>query len=131
MFDPSSYLWLIPTLPLVGAVACTVLALPWSHRSPALRGLAHWPCVLGAAGACVLSFLLLFAVHNDYRGVTDYGTWFAAGDVTVDVTLRADALTAMMLVMVTFIGTFIAVYAIGYMHHDPGYPRFFAAVAGF
>ena len=37
----------------------------------------------------------------------------------------------MMLVMVTFIGTLIAIYSIGYMHGDPGYPRFFAEVALF
>src|SRR4051812_5749883 len=122
MFDPSSYLWLIPALPLAGAVICAVIALPWSRRSPGLRELAHWPCVLGSAGACVFSFLLLFAVNNGYHDHHEYFTWFDAGDVHAGFTLRADALTAMMLVMVTFIGTFIAVYAIGYMHHDPGYP---------
>ena len=46
-------------------------------------------------------------------------------------TLRADALTAMMLVMVTFIGSWIAIYSIGYMHGEAGYPRFFAAMALF
>ena len=45
--------------------------------------------------------------------------------------LRADALTAIMLVMVTFIGTLIAIYSVGYMHGDPGYPRFFAEVSLF
>ena len=49
----------------------------------------------------------------------------------VGVTLRADGLTAIMLVTVTFIGTLIAVFASGYMHDDPGYPRFFAEVSLF
>src|SRR5207302_1547528 len=40
--------------------------------------------------------------------------------------LRADPLTAMMLVMIAFVGSFIAVYSIGYMHGDEGYARFFA-----
>ena len=46
-------------------------------------------------------------------------------------TLRADALTAIMLCTVTFIGTLIAIYSVGYMHGDPGYPRFFAEISLF
>jgi NADH-quinone oxidoreductase subunit L len=49
----------------------------------------------------------------------------------VGLTLRADSLTAIMLVTVTFIGSLIAIYSAGYMHGDPGYPRYFAAVALF
>ena len=49
----------------------------------------------------------------------------------VGFTLRADGLTAIMLVMVTFIGTLIAIFSVGYMHGDPGYPRFFAEVSLF
>src|SRR5262249_13579626 len=44
---------------------------------------------------------------------------------------RADGLSAFMLVTVTFVGSFIAIYSVGYMHGDPGYPRFFAEVALF
>jgi NADH-quinone oxidoreductase subunit L len=49
----------------------------------------------------------------------------------IDITLRADPLTAFMLCMVTFISTLVAIYASGYMHGDPGYPRFFAYIALF
>jgi NADH-quinone oxidoreductase subunit L len=56
---------------------------------------------------------------------------FERSGMEFGMTLRADALSAMMIVMVTFIATFIAIYAIGYMHDDPGYPRFFSAVSGF
>ncbi len=60
------------------------------------------------------------------RFLPTYYTWFQAGNVDVGLSLRADGLTAVMLVMVTFISTLIAIYSIGYMHDDPGYPRFFA-----
>jgi NADH-quinone oxidoreductase subunit L len=50
---------------------------------------------------------------------------------TIDITLRADPLTVFMLCMVTFISTLVAIYASGYMHGDPGYPRFFTYVALF
>jgi NADH-quinone oxidoreductase subunit L len=49
----------------------------------------------------------------------------------VDVALRADPLTAIMLVTVTFISLLVTVYSIGYMHGDPGYARFFSYVSLF
>jgi NADH-quinone oxidoreductase subunit L len=61
----------------------------------------------------------------------EYYTWFRAGGVDVGVTFRADALTAIMLVTVTLISSLIVVYSVGYMHGDPGYPRFFAEIALF
>ncbi len=49
----------------------------------------------------------------------------------IEVTLRADPLTSIMLVMVTFVATLVAIYAAGYMHDDPGYWRFFTYVSLF
>jgi len=49
----------------------------------------------------------------------------------IDITLRADALSAVMLVMVTFIASLVAIYAGGYMHGDPGYWRFFTYISLF
>jgi NADH-quinone oxidoreductase subunit L len=64
---------------------------------------------------------------------TDPTTVLDAGphDFHVDIALRADALTAMMLAMVTFVSTLVAIFAAGYMHGDRGYWRFFAYVALF
>src|SRR5690242_17314933 len=115
LFDPTVLLALIPLLPL-GASALTALL-----GYPLLRRQSHWPCVLGAAGACVCSLLLLLAVAQGDRTVQRYFTWFQAGNVDVGVTLRADGLSAVMCVTVTFIGTLIAVYSAGYMRGDPGY----------
>jgi len=52
-------------------------------------------------------------------------------DFKVDIALRADPLTAIMLAMVTFVSTLVVIYAIGYMHGDPGYWRFFTYLALF
>ncbi|MBM3998207.1 MAG: NADH-quinone oxidoreductase subunit L [Planctomycetes bacterium] len=52
-------------------------------------------------------------------------------DFTIDIALRADALTATMLVMVTFISTLVAVFGMGYMQGDRGFWRFFAYVSLF
>ncbi len=58
-------------------------------------------------------------------------TWFAAGKLQVNFTINVDPLSAIMLVMVTFIATWIAIFSSGYMHGDPGYPRFFAVMSLF
>jgi NADH-quinone oxidoreductase subunit L len=132
MSSPGAYLWLIPAFPLLAAAACGLVAL--ASRDKALRSQAHWPCVLGIALACLVAIIVFGAVASGYpaegsdtnRFVQTYYPWFEAGNVNVGLTLRADGLTAVMLVMITFIATLIAVFSIGYMHEDPGYPRFFA-----
>jgi NADH-quinone oxidoreductase subunit L len=58
------------------------------------------------------------------RGASGY-------DFDIAITLRADGLTAIMLAMVTFIATLIAIYSIGYMHGDRGYWRFFTYISLF
>jgi len=124
--DPRLILWLIPFLPLFAAAA-TALAGPG-----VLKDKSHWPCILAAICSCALSFIVFFAVRGASENyIQEYYTWFKAGNVDVGFTLRADGLTAVMLVTVTFVGTLIAIYSIGYMHHDPGYPRFFAEISLF
>src|SRR5438552_4677569 len=102
MFDPSPYLWLIPALPLAASVLTTFLG------PRLLRQHSHWPCIAAAICSCVLSFVVLVAVQQQgtenpepYR----YYTWFRAGDVDVGFALRADGLTAIMLVTVTVISS--------------------------
>src|SRR5262245_45969799 len=128
--DPRGYLWLIPALPLAGSALIAALGPRF------LRNHSHWPCILGSIGACVLSLMTLIAVARGFPetggdAFRSYYEWFQAGNVSVGFSLRADGLTAVMLVTVTFIGSLIAIYSVGYMHGDPGYPRFFAEVSLF
>ena len=128
MSETMPSLWLIPALPLAASVVTAFMS------NPPARRFAHLPCILGALGSCILSFMVLAAVIRDpavASGWKQYYTWFHAGNVNVGFTLRADALTAIMLATVTFISTLIAIYSVGYMHGDEGYARFFAEVALF
>src|SRR5262249_21691122 len=125
MFDPTPYLWLIPTLPLAAAALIAFLG------PRLLREQSHLPCLLAVIVSCVLSVLVLLHIQQSEPVIKTYYTWFAAGQANVTVSLRADALTAVMLVTVTFIGSFIVLFSVGYMHHEEGYPRYFAEVALF
>jgi NADH-quinone oxidoreductase subunit L len=125
MFEnPLPYLWLVPALPLFAA-ALTALV------GKRLGSQAHWPCLLGALGACFFAVCTAVSVGNGFAGQQVYYTWFQIADLNATFSLRADGLTAVMLVTVTFIGSLIVVFSIGYMHGDPGYPRFFAVVSLF
>ncbi len=52
--------------------------------------------------------------------------WMAAGHVTIDMAFRLDALSAMMVSFVTFVGLLIHVFSVGYMQDEEGYGRYFA-----
>src|SRR5215213_2958311 len=123
----SPYLWLIPGLPLIASVVTAFLGPRF------LRDRSHWPCIVSITGAFFAAVALFLAVNSSDRAGVVYWEypWFQAGGVDVRFSLRADALSAMMAVMVTFISSFIAIYSAGYMHGDPGYPRFFAAMSLF
>src|SRR5262249_37844828 len=123
-------LWLIPTLPLLAAALIAFLG------PTLLRERSHWPCITAIAVACVLSFFVLGAVQGliiqeGLPEIARYYTWFHAGNVDVGFSLRADPLSAIMLVTITFVGSLIAIFSVGYMHGDEGYPRFFAEISLF
>lgn len=70
-----------------------------------------------------------YAPGAAYVGTETDGTGLL--DFNIGVTLRADPLTSVMLVVVTLISSLVVIYSIGYMHGDPGYWRFFAYVSLF
>src|SRR5690349_3963207 len=58
-------------------------------------------------------------------------TWIASGDLEVAWSIRVDALTAVMLVVVTGVSSLVHLYSIGYMEEDPHRPRFFSCLSLF
>ncbi|HSH32095.1 MAG TPA: hypothetical protein VLB31_00575, partial [Actinomycetota bacterium] len=100
-------LWLVPLLPLVGAV----INLFVGKR---LGKAAGWLAVVG-------SFLGLGA--QERVQTQELFEWIRVGSFSVGATLRLDPLSATMILVVTGIGTLIHVYAIGYMRDDPRYGR--------
>lgn len=116
---------LIPLLPLIAAaiVGLSGKALP--------RFFAHVLTILGVGGAFALSVLVFLDVlkGNTYNG-TVY-TWLTSGDIRFEVGFLIDQLTAMMMLVVTFVSLMVHIYTMGYMHEDPGYRRFFSYISLF
>jgi NADH-quinone oxidoreductase subunit L len=120
-----NFVWLIPAAPLAAAVLIAA-AGRW------LRGASHWPCVaaVGLSAVCAFWLLSSASVESAPARIVAY-QWFDVGNLAVSVSTYIDALTVMMLVMVTCVAFLVAVFAAGYMQGDPGYPRFFAEVSLF
>jgi NADH-quinone oxidoreductase subunit L len=82
--------------------------------------------------AMVLSWIALWRVgfgHQDARDAIM--PFIVSGDLKVDWAIRVDALTAVMLVVVTTVSALVHLYSIGYMAEDPYQPRFFAYLSMF
>jgi NADH-quinone oxidoreductase subunit L len=116
-------LWLVPAVPLAAAV----VNLFAGRRLGKLAGVLASAAVGGSFVVAVVLVLRLVAVDAESRVATLHlFDWITVGNLNVGVDLRLDALSAVMILVVTGIGTLIHVYAIGYMDGDPRYGRFFA-----
>ncbi len=111
--------WLIPALPLAGALVNLALGRRLGRR-------ASWvaaPAVGLAFVMALLAFLRVWREHETFTG--SLVDWIVAGTFRAPLTLQLDQLSAVMLLVVTGVGFLIHVYSIGYMRDDPDYPRFF------
>jgi NADH-quinone oxidoreductase subunit L len=94
---------------------------------------AHGVTILGVGISCVLSFYVLYQIL--FNGQASFNgpvyTWLASDGVTMQVGFLIDRLSAMMMVVVTFVSLMVHIYTIGYMDDDPGYQRFFSYISLF
>jgi NADH-quinone oxidoreductase subunit L len=117
----------IALAPLLGAIVAGLFG-----RRIGRAG-AHWVTILGVATSCVLSIWVLKQLAADGAPVFNANvyTWFEVGGISAHVGFLVDKLTAVMMVVVTFVSLMVHVYTIGYMAGDDGYQRFFAYIALF
>ncbi len=118
---------LIPLLPLLAAIFAGLM-----HRQVGRAG-AHWVTILGVGVSCVLSLWVLYQQMYEGLGSQDITvyTWMISDGIRFQIGFLLDHLTALMMVVVTFVSLMVHVYTIGYMADDPGYQRFFSYIALF
>jgi proton-translocating NADH-quinone oxidoreductase chain L len=126
MFNDANLLWLIPGFPLLGAVLAALMG--WNRK---LGHLTHLPAVLGSALSFGVTIIAWMGMPETTHLVESGGfTWFSVPPLDVSLKLVLDPLSVVMLLVITFIGTWIVVFSIGYIH-DEGYSRYFAIVSLF
>jgi len=97
------------------------------------RSASHWITNIAVGIAFVLSVLVFKHLYFDGGEAENYNlyTWAVADGLRMEVGFLVDRLTALMMVVVTFVSLMVHVYTIGYMSDDPGYQRFFSYIALF
>ncbi len=122
-------LWLIPILPLLAAGVLSVVARTHRRLAATLTiGAMAVSCLL--AISAFVSTLGKSTAGPTYREVHNFD-WFQIGESTMRLGWVLDPLTAIMLVMVTFVSLLIFIYSVGYMNHDPNFTRFFCFLSLF
>jgi proton-translocating NADH-quinone oxidoreductase chain L len=122
-------LWLIPAVPIVAAGMIALLKQPRRKAAAALA--------IGSLGVSLLLSLIAFghvlagwAQNLAVRETVDF-VWLHFGSSTIDLGWVLDPLSAIMLVMVSFVGLLIFIYSTGYMEHDENFTRFFCFLSLF
>jgi len=122
-------LWLIPAVPIVASGVIALLKQPKRRTAATL-----------AIGSLGFSLLLAMAAFGHVLAGWSHGaavretvnfTWIQFGSTNVDLGWVLDPLSAVMLVMVTFVGLLIFIYSTGYMAHDENFTRFFCFLSLF
>ncbi|MEO8346618.1 MAG: NADH-quinone oxidoreductase subunit L [Betaproteobacteria bacterium] len=116
---------LVPLAPLVAAI---VVGL-FGAKMP--RAMSHWLTIAGVTASMVASFVIWRDVEAGHTFNGDLYTWVAIGSLKMSLGFLIDPLTAMMMVVVTFVSLMVHIYTIGYMADDPGYSRFFSYISLF
>ena len=114
-----SLIYLIPLLPFIGFVV-NGLSFPNISKQVA--------AIIGTIPPLV-AFILSIQLFINFDGVTQIlhlADWIKLGDLQIPFDLQIDALSIIMLLVITGVGTLIHIYSIGYMSHDQGFGKFFA-----
>jgi NADH-quinone oxidoreductase subunit L len=122
-------LWLIPAVPMLASGVIALLKQPKRRTAATLA--------IGSLGFSLLVALAAFGhvlsgwSHGAAVSETVNFTWIQFGSTNVDLGWVLDPLSAVMLVMVTFVGLLIFIYSTGYMAHDENFTRFFCFLSLF
>jgi NADH-quinone oxidoreductase subunit L len=113
-------------LPLIGSIVAGLLGRIIGVRASEIVPTAF--LLIAAALSCYAFYDVALMGH---RYIVPVAPWIMSGDFEADWRLRIDALTAVMLVVVTGVSSLVHLYSIGYMHDDPYTPRFFSYLSFF
>ncbi|RMF25286.1 MAG: NADH-quinone oxidoreductase subunit L [Cyanobacteria bacterium J083] len=125
------YAWLIPVLPLLGAMIVGIGLISFNKITNSLRQVNAVFIISLIGVSTVLSFALLWSQIQGHESFTRTLEWAAAGDFHLSMGYTIDHLSALMCVIVTTVALLVMIYTDGYMAHDEGYVRFYAYLSIF
>jgi NADH-quinone oxidoreductase subunit L len=125
LIDTKTLYLIVPLAPLAAALLAGLfgwlIGRTWSHRIT----------ILGVAISCYASYLVFQDVQLGHTFNGSVYSWLTSGGMSFEIGFLIDKLTALMLLVVTFVSLMVHIYTIGYMRDDPGYQRFFSYISLF
>jgi NADH-quinone oxidoreductase subunit L len=123
MFD---YIWLIPFFPLLGSVINGLFGKRYIKNEAVIGGIATAAIGASFLVSCTYFFRLLGLGPEDKVHEVVLASWMSVGQLQIDWGFLLDPLSALMIMVVTGVGSLIHLYSIGYMHGEEGFYRFFS-----
>lgn len=119
----ADYIWLIPIFPLAGFILNGLLGKSFSKR-----GVSWVAClsVIASFAVSAIIFVQFLGLPAEARVFEQTAfDWIVSGDFTTKIGFRIDALSIIMCLIVSGVGSLIHIYSAGYMHDDAGFRRYF------
>lgn len=114
--------WVLVALPLLGAFLILVFGKP-------LKKIAPYLAIALSSSSFLLGFIMFLQMRSRPAGergsVSNVYQWIASGSLDVSFGLQLDQLSIAFVLLITFVGTMIHIYSVGYMEHDENCGRFF------
>jgi NADH-quinone oxidoreductase subunit L len=111
--------------PLIGAIIAGL------GGRAVTRAKAHEATIFSVLLSFLCSCVIFWDVQQGHTFNGPIYTWLTSGGTRFEIGFLIDPLTALMMVVVTFVSLMVHIYTIGYMAEDPGYKRFFAYISLF
>ncbi|MDC3070548.1 proton-conducting transporter membrane subunit, partial [Candidatus Pelagibacter sp.] len=118
--------YLILFLPLIGSIISGFFGKTIGDKLSQLI-----TCILVSISALLSLFIFFKVVSSGYEHNAIIATWINSGSLNVNWSIKVDALSAVMLVVVTLVSSLVHIYSVGYMSHDPHKPRFMSYLSLF
>ncbi|HIK14007.1 MAG TPA: NAD(P)H-quinone oxidoreductase subunit 5 [Leptolyngbyaceae cyanobacterium M33_DOE_097] len=125
------YAWLVPVLPLIGAMIVGIGLISFNKFTNSLRQVWSIFIVSIMGMTMTLAFAIFWSQYTGHPPYTQIIEWASAGDFRLNMGYTIDHLSALMLVVVTTVAFLVMIYTDGYMAHDPSYVRFYAYLSLF
>lgn len=122
--------WLVAVLPLLAATIITLFTLKYPILSSRISRVA---VILSLFLSCIIGYAAITDLSSVIQNSTGSLRWFTTGEYDFSIGWKVDAITAMMLFVVTLISTLIQIYSREYMEEyiNKGFSRYFAQLSFF
>ncbi len=123
---PYQFIWLIFLLPLFSFLIIALFIRPLVKPDSRIAGYTLIGALSISLAFAVWTLVSVMSSPHHELAIPDINWVVIEGGVTIHLGLLVDSLTAVMLVVVTFVSLMVQIYSQGYMHGDPGYHRYYA-----